>query len=161
MTLFSYVSLALHIHVPSDTDKSQGTELVHQTAPLPHVLGSQLNTSPSQGLQPTTLSGIASVEAVKYLGISCKSLIKPVIQSSHHWDLTSWECTCLSYLGINKQSFPLWCFLPERENKFILRMYSKHPNLSVSSSPNTQEFGFLFILYWDWQKGRIHLIFSW
>lgn len=153
VVLFSYVSLSLHVHFPSNTDKSQGNR-VEQVPPNCAIAACppvSLNNSPAQGLQPTTFSDGSAV------AVNSQPLLQTPHQAGHATfpplisDLLRVHLP--SYLGINQPSFPPQCLLLEK--KFILMMISRHPNLVISFPFHPQEFEFLFILYDHKRAGSV------
>lgn len=136
MVHFSYVSLSLHVHFLSNTDKSQGNR-VEQVPPNYTIAACapiSLNNSPPQGLLPTTFSSVSAV-AVNSQALlriphqACHTIFSPLISDLLRVHLPS-------YLGVNQPSFPPRCLLPEK--KFILMMNFKYPNIVISVPPSTR-----------------------
>lgn len=136
MVHFSYVSLSLHVHFPSNTDKSQGNgvEQVPPNCAIAACAPISLNNSPPRGLPPTTFSSVFE-EAV-----NSQALLRTPHQVGHTAfpplisDLLRVHLP--SYLEVNQPSFPPQCLLPEK--KFILMMNSKYTNIVISVPPSAR-----------------------
>lgn len=79
VVLFSYVSLSLHVHFPSNTGESQGNrvEQVPSNCTIAAWAPVSLNNSPAQGLQPTTFSGVSAVV------VNSQALLQTPHQAGH------------------------------------------------------------------------------
>lgn len=103
---FSYVSLSLHVHFPSNTDKSQGNrvEQVPPNCAIAACAPVSLNNSPPRGLPPTTFSSVSEV------AVNSQALLRTPHQAGHTAfpllisDLLRVHLP--SYLEVNQPSFP-------------------------------------------------------